>query len=206
MKRRHYLTDSDMQTIRTMIEVVGLQQRVVAEKIGCSQGAIEKVVKRLGLSTQRTGPRSGEGHTNWQGGVIVRKGYRYVYMPTHPNAVFGKKYVAEHRLVMESKIGRLLLRSEVVHHIDGDTANNSPENLMVFGENKSHLKHELTGRVPNWTPEGKKNLAAAYEKKRKYEGTPVERRREAGRQFDMRRRRKVSGDGQQPQPTAHPTS
>lgn len=206
MKRRHRLTDAEIQSIRTMIEVDDLQQRIVAERIGVHQGTIEKLVRRLELKTQRTGPRSGEGHTNWGGGIVVRKGYRYVYRPTHPNAVFGKKYVAEHRLVMESKIGRLLLRSEVVHHIDGDTANNSPENLMVFGENKSHLKHELTGRVPNWTPEGKKNLAAAYEKKRKYEGTPVERRREAGRQFDIRRRRKAPGDGPPPQPSDRPTS
>lgn len=206
MKSRHYLTEADIQSIRAMIEVEGLQQRIVADRIGVHQGTIEKLVKRLGLSTQRTGPRSGEGHTNWKGGVVVRKGYRYVYNPTHPNAVFGKKYVAEHRLVMEKKLGRLLLRSEVVHHIDGDTANNSPENLMVFGENKSHLKHELTGRVPNWTHGGKQSLLVAAEKKRKYEGTPVERRREAGRQFDIRRRRKAPGDGQQPQPNARPTS
>jgi hypothetical protein len=206
MKSRHRLTDTEIQSIRTMIEVDGLQQRIVAERVGVHQGTIEKLVKRLGLKTQRTGPRSGEGHTNWGGGIVVRKGYRYVYSPTHPNAVFGKKYVAEHRLVMESKIGRLLLRSEVVHHIDGDTANNSPENLMVFGENKSHLKHELTGRVPNWTPEGHAKILAVAEGKRKYEGTPTERRREAGRQYDMRHRRKELGGGQPPQPGAHQPS
>lgn len=180
MKKRHYLTDEDVQRIRKMIEDDGLQQRIVADTIGVHQGTIEKVVRRLGLKTQRTGPRSGEGHTNWQGGVIVRKGYRYVYQPEHPNAVFGGRYVAEHRLVMEKKLGRLLRRTEVVHHIDGAETNNAPENLMVFSDNKSHLKHELTGRVPNWTPEGRKRIG--------------------------NRRRKVSCDGQQPLPSFHPTS
>lgn len=189
MSPRHCLTTEDGVKIRHMIEVENLQQWRVADEIGCSTGAIEKVVRRLGLKTQRTGPRSGEGHTNWKGGVIVRKGYRYVYLPTHPNAVFGKKYVAEHRLAVESKIGRLLLRSEVVHHIDGDTNNNSQENLMVFGENKSHLKHELTGRVPNWTPDGLRRM-----------------RERDQRRIDSARLRKASGVGQQPQPTARPTS
>lgn len=178
MKTRHYLTPSDIEKIRHMIEVECLQQWKVADEIGVSQGAIEKVVKKLGLSTQRTGPRSGDGHTNWNGGVIVRKGYRYVYLPTHPNSVFGKRYVAEHRLVMEKILGRYLTRKEVVHHIDGDQSNNAPQNLMMFPENKVHLMHELTGHVPNWTPEGRKRMG--------------------------NRRHKVSGDGQPPQPIVHP--
>ena len=179
MKRRHYLTEDDLKTIRKAIEVDGLQQRIVAEKIGVHQGTIEKLVKKLGLSTQRTGPRSGgHGHTNWKGGVIVRKGYRYVYTPDHPNAVFGRRYVAEHRLVMEKTLGRYLTRREVVHHVDGVPTNNAPENLLLFSENKFHLKHELTGRVPRWTEEGRKRIG--------------------------NRRRKAPGDGLPPQPTAHP--
>jgi hypothetical protein len=55
---------------------------------------------------------------------------------------------------MEQKLGRYLLPSEVVHHIDGNPQNNAPDNLLHFATNAAHLKHELTGRVPNWTPEG----------------------------------------------------
>jgi hypothetical protein len=43
----------------------------------------------------------------------------------------GKKgYI--HRLVMEEKLGRALLPDEIVHHIDRNTHNNSPENLTVM--------------------------------------------------------------------------
>lgn len=37
----------------------------------------------------------------------------------------------EHRIVAEQKIGRPLGKDEVVHHIDRNKRNNSPDNLMV---------------------------------------------------------------------------
>jgi HNH endonuclease len=195
MKKRHYLTESDVLQVRQMIEVEHLQQWKVAESIGVHTGTIEKVVRRLGLSTERTGPRSGDGHTNWRGGRIQRKGYWYAYCPGHPNAVFGRRYVAEHRLAMEQKLGRYLLPTEVVHHIDSNPENNDPENLIVFGSNAQHLKEELTGRVPNWTPEGRK---------RSVEG--VERWRQERRQSKTTHPNTRRDDYPQPRSTGHPTS
>ncbi len=37
-----------------------------------------------------------------------------------------------HRMVMEYWLGRKLLPTEHVHHIDGDKLNNNPENLLVL--------------------------------------------------------------------------
>lgn len=191
MKKRHYLSNPDIERIRHLIEVEHVQQGKVAEMIGVHLGTIEKLVRRLGLQTQRTGPRSGDGHTNWSGGRIVRKGYHYRYAPNHPNAVFGGRYVAEHRLVMEEKLGRYLLRGEVVHHVDGNPGNNDPANLMIFGSNKQHLKHELTGCVPNWTPEGRQRTLDGVEKWRED--------RRAIRRSGIRQSTKTSVD--QPPPT-----
>lgn len=64
---------------------------------------------------------------------VIISGYRYRYAPNHPKAIGARKlYVAEHRLIVESLIGRILFDYEVVHHIDGNTLNNSPENLKLM--------------------------------------------------------------------------
>ena len=64
-------------------------------------------------------------------GKIKRSGYWYIKKWDHPNC--GKQgYVAEHRIVMEKKIGRYLLSSEVVHHIDHNITNNHPDNLQLI--------------------------------------------------------------------------
>lgn len=49
----------------------------------------------------------------------------------------------EHRVVAEEILGRKLMPGEVVHHIDGDKRNNSPENLMVFSSQAEHCKHHF---------------------------------------------------------------
>ena len=144
----------DPDRLRRLIEIDQATQAQCASLLGCSLSCIERTCKRLGLKTQRTGPRSGDKHTNWKGGRTMVGRYWYVWLPEHPNCT-KSGYVAEHRLVQERKLGRHLLRSEVVHHIDGNPENNAPENLQHFATNAEHLQHELSGQVPNWTPEGR---------------------------------------------------
>jgi hypothetical protein len=59
---------------------------------------------------------------------------------------------------MENQLNRILDPCEVVHHIDGDKANNDPNNLELFPHNGGHLKATLKGRVPNWTTAGKRRI------------------------------------------------
>lgn len=72
----------------------------------------------------------------WRGGLIKRRGYVLRYAPEH-HSIKGqntqRKYVLEHRLVMEATIGRPLKRNETVHHINGITDDNRPENLELWG-------------------------------------------------------------------------
>lgn len=51
--------------------------------------------------------------------------------------------IAAHRFVAEKILGRKLEGGEVVHHIDQDKRNNSPENLMVFKSQAEHIKWHL---------------------------------------------------------------
>jgi hypothetical protein len=83
---------------------------------------------------------------------IFVSGYYYLYMPTHPNAIKSKRYIAEHRFVLEAKIGRLLTSSEIAHHINHNKEDNRPENLellTISEHNKLHAKTRK--RIPTNT-------------------------------------------------------
>ncbi len=57
-----------------------------------------------------------------------------------------------HRVVAEQSIGRALRQNEIVHHIDGNRHNNSPENLQIMTQSehiKLHKKEMDEKRIKN---------------------------------------------------------
>ena len=111
------------------------------------------------ISKTLMGKIIGNKHYNWKGGRYYHAdGYVYIYTPNHK---YKNKdgYVFEHRLVMEKKLGRYLLPSEQIHHINGIKDDNRLNNLMIIG-NSAHLKLEwkhnnnMLNSSKNWFKKG----------------------------------------------------
>lgn len=66
-------------------------------------------------------------------GYINSHGYRAV-------TIGGKEFL-KHRLVAEKSLGRKILSSEDVHHINGNKLDNRPENLEVITKREHTIEH-----------------------------------------------------------------
>ena len=101
---------------------------------------------------------SGAHNPAWKGGVTYFRKHgnyavvKYVRCPTEYAGMARKDgYVMEHRLFVAQALGRLLPRSEIVHHADHDPTNNALHNLMLFASNRAHKLFEHHGSpLPLW--------------------------------------------------------
>lgn len=162
----------DPDRLRAMA-AAGQSCREMATALGCSEECVRERMVRLGIPRLPAKARP-ERNVFWRGGRTVdADGYVLVKSPDHPHATKAG-YVREHRLAMERELGRYLLPTEVVDHIDGDRGNNDPANLRVFASNAEHLRATLEGRVPNWTPDGRRRIREGHlGKHRAGEATPA---------------------------------
>lgn len=104
---------------------------------------------KLEQARGRCGPLS----PYWKGGSVTKRGYVVA-------TVSGRK-TPLHRRVMEAHLGRMLLPTEVVHHIDGDRRNNAIANLELWS-----VSHPPGQRISD-------KLRWAREFIALYEGQPV---------------------------------
>ena len=128
----------------------------IGRTVGTKKEMVKKFLERNGVvKTYNSGDaNSGERHYAWKGRLIDKDGYVLIHCKGHPNARKHAPYIFEHRLVMEEFLGRPLLPTEVVHHLDGKKDRNHIENLQLFQSNGEHLAVDLKGRCPKWSPEG----------------------------------------------------
>lgn len=85
----------------------------------------------------------------WKGGEIVRTdGYIIVRIGTFTKQYKGKRYDLKHRIIMSNHLGRELMRSEIVHHLNGDKQDNRIENLKLISQ-AEHAKEHDKERIKN---------------------------------------------------------
>jgi len=178
VKRSHVQTVLQVRRVFAPKRGLPVDQELLVKELYLSKVLPRTIAERLGLPVKQVRcfvaknvrekmpdlpkiPLFGKNNPSWKGGAKrFRKGYAYI--PNGELDVRGRTlYVLEHRLLMERHLGRKLLRSEVVHHMNGDHTDNRVENLMIFPTNGEHLHHELSGKCPNWTAEGKSRILAA---------------------------------------------
>jgi HNH endonuclease. len=107
----------------------------VVQKTKLSDTAIRIAANKIGLKYE---------DKFHQGFIITHNGYKMIRIPNHIDAD-SKGYVREHRIIAEKKLNRMLLKTEIVHHIDGNKLNNNPDNLEVMTLAK-HTSHHHKGK------------------------------------------------------------
>ena len=94
----------------------------------------------LSVALKRSWARGRGGLGFGRGSGTVRPiGHTYVNSAGYVKVkVSQQHYRLQHSLVMEAAIGRPLRRGEVVHHVDGDRANNAIGNLFLCRDGEHH--------------------------------------------------------------------
>lgn len=103
----------------------------IADEVGYSDASVGIRLRRLLPVPQR----QGENHHAWRGGRTKNADGYTLVTPTAEESLLcppmANGYVLENRLVMARALGRPLLKTETVHHIDGDHANAELGNLQL---------------------------------------------------------------------------
>lgn len=134
---KKYLEIEYLEKMRSMTSI--------AKELGISWVIVSRYLDKYNIEKRtKSEQQSGDRAPNWRGGRhFTSSGYIEIVCPSHPKKN-KRKCVYEHQLVAERMLGRYLNEDEVVHHIDLNKTNNSPDNLVVL-TNSDHVS--VHGRI-----------------------------------------------------------
>ena len=150
----------DYSDLRKLYEDDKLSTSQIAKLKGTEKSTIRWALLRKGIKTRSASEaqkmlieykyrpsNAGVAHPNWKGGRIRtgRGDRRYIEVKIfsdNPYYCMANKmgYVMEHRLLMAQHLNRPLLKSEHVHHVNGDTQDNRVENLQVLTSDDHNIR------------------------------------------------------------------
>ena len=89
---------------------------------------------------KRIGQNMGSSNHNWKGGQTKYRGYVYIIVKDHPH-VNKTGYIKRSRYNMEQFLGRILKKTEIVHHINKIKDDDHIGNLKLFINDSEHHKY-----------------------------------------------------------------
>jgi|SRR3990172_8520298 len=83
----------------------------------------------------------------YKGGEYEDNTFGYIRMMLYNHPLFpGLKHVNKHRLIMAEHLGRVLLKSETVHHLNHNKHDNRLRNLKIMTRGE-HANHHHAGKI-----------------------------------------------------------
>ena len=136
----------DLRKVNQIYELfeAGSMISEIVTKVGTNRESVRKyLLKRYTPKQKRAIVRknvrwpTGQHSPNWKGGrEITKDGYVVLWLSR-------REKILEHRLVMEKHLGRKLKRSEVIHHINGNNADNRIKNLQLTNFAEEIKRHKV---------------------------------------------------------------